>query len=92
MNSTQAPSLGVVVSRNLVGGTNNVLDGARLSQQNNTSIPLNMKQAIFGQRIPRKFKPVSRLWLLMRGIIGRVSNTGCKKDCLSLLSAPLSIH
>jgi hypothetical protein len=31
--------------------------------------PLTMKHGIFGHRIPRRFKPVSRLWLLMRGVI-----------------------
>jgi hypothetical protein len=34
-----------------------------------TTMPLTMKHAIFGHRIPWRFKPVSRLWLLMRGII-----------------------
>jgi hypothetical protein len=32
-------------------------------------LPLTMKQSIFGHRIPRRYKNVSRLWLLMRGII-----------------------
>lgn len=31
--------------------------------------PLTMKQGIFGHRIPRRFKPVSRLWVMMCGVI-----------------------
>jgi hypothetical protein len=31
--------------------------------------PLTMKHGILGHRIPRRFKPVSRLWLLMRGVV-----------------------
>jgi hypothetical protein len=31
--------------------------------------PLTMKHGIFGHRIPCRFMPVSRLWLLMRSVI-----------------------
>jgi hypothetical protein len=35
----------------------------------NAGSALTMKQGIFGHRIPHRFKPVSSLWLLLRGMI-----------------------
>jgi hypothetical protein len=62
--SNDAISINVEVGRQWDVGRNMIQLGATPNR-----MPLTMKHGIFGHRIPRRFKPVSRLWLLLRGVI-----------------------
>jgi hypothetical protein len=41
----------------------------RLAPRRRPTTPFTWKQGIFSHRIPRPFKEVSRVWLLLKGVI-----------------------
>jgi hypothetical protein len=67
---------------------------AKISESMNKRLPLDVGEHVIGmEQVAKKIIQMleDKKTVLMLGL-GYVSDMGCKKDCLSLLSAPPFIH